>query len=199
MARSGKHYFDNDAVEALLTRYVEGACTDIKLRDEIMEHATPLIQNVIRSNRLDRLLQYQHRSNESDLASIAWAQIEKTLYKFESGRAKVFSLWTQIAYTVCMAYIKKETRDAVNVRKWRDGHPAPLLDKPKKPEFYAIMEELRESVLSEYREMVDSLVQVYEQDRQPWIGLVGKLVERGYTRRQARGFLAHIRRLDPGP
>lgn len=191
------HYFDNAAVEKLLTRYVEGACTDRALRDEVMSHATPLIRGVIRKKQLQQLLQYHHKSNEDELIAVAWQQIEKTLYKYEPGRAKVFNLWTQIAFTVCMAYIKKETRDAVAVRKWREGepHPKPLFEKRKRPDFYGIMEELREVVRPEYREMVDNLVEIYEKDAQPWVGIIGKLTQRGYTRRQARAFLAHVKTL----
>ncbi len=196
MARNSKHYFDNEAVEALLTRYVQGACTDIVLRDEIMAHAIPLIRNVILSSGHHKLLQYHHGSNVDDLFAVAWAQLEKTLYKFEPGRAKVFSLWTQITYTCCLAYIKKETRDAINFRKWRDGHPAPLFEKRKKPDFYAVMAELRETVPEEYREMVDALVEIYEEEAQPWIGIIKKLGQRGYSRNVAREFLAHLRTLD---
>jgi hypothetical protein len=99
---------------------------------------------------------------------VAWQQIEKTLYKFEPGRAKVFNLWSQIAYTVCMAYIKKETRDAQNVRAWKSGgHPAPLFEKHERPNFCKVMAELREAVAPEHQEMVDALVDLYEEDDQP--------------------------------
>ena len=197
MAKPANHYFDNQLVESLVTRYVERACTDVALRDEIMGHAIPLIQGMIRSKKLGQLLQYAHHSNEDDLVAVAWQQIEKTLYKFEPGRARIFNLWTQITFTVCMAYIKKETRDAQNIRRWKtEGHPAPLFNKPKKPDFYKVMEELRETVRPEYREMVDALVDLYREDDQPWIGIIKKLSERGYRRERVREFLVYTRELN---
>jgi len=187
------HYFDNAAVEKLLTRYVQGGCTEVALRDEIMEHASPLIYAVIRKNNYANLLPYGHGSNVDDLASIAWQQIEKTLYKFEPGRAKVFSMWTQVVVLVCLAHIKKESRDSCYVRRWRDGQPAPSFDRREKPDFYKVMEELREAVEPEYQEMVDAVVELYETDDQPWIGIIKKLVARGFSRQKTREFLACLK------
>jgi len=188
------YYFDNPAVEALLVRYIDGACTDIKLRDEIMGHAATLIKAVIRKHDYGRLLQYKHRTNDDDLAAVAWNRIEKTLYKFESGRAKVFSMWTQIVVLVCLAHVKKETRDAVAVRKWRDGHPAPLFDKAKKPDFYGIMDQLRAVCAHQtlYLEMIDYLVELYRTDDQAHFGIVKKLSAK-FTREKAQAFLLYLR------
>ncbi len=201
MSSARNQYFDNAAVEKLLTRYVQEGCTQAALRDEIMEHASPLIYAVIRKNNYADLLPYGHGSNVDDLASIAWQQIEKTLYKFEPGRAKVFSMWTQVVVLVCLAHIKKESRDSCYVRRWRDGHPAPSFDRREKPDFYEVMKELRASVLPEYQEMVDAVVELYETDSQPWVGIIKKLVALGYSRNKVRSFLAHVKKLhgDLGP
>ena len=194
MARKSKdHYFDNSKVEELLTRYVEDGCTEVRLRDEIMEHAVPLIRNVLHGTNLANVVKCQHAVSLEDLASVSWVQIEKTLYKYEPGRStKVFSMWTQIAYTACLAHIKKETRDAVRVREWQNGRAAPCFDKREKPDFYAIMDDLRRTVPPEYQDMVATLVDLYETDERPWFGLLGKLaVEHGKDR--SRAFLAFLK------
>ena len=93
---------------------------------------------------------------------------------------------------------KARTRDTQNVRSWRDGHPAPLFEKPKKPDFYKVMAELRETVPPEYEEMVGALVEMYETEERPYVGLVGKLAAR-HGRTKAREFLAHLKTLDVRP
>lgn len=113
-----KHYFDNKLVEELLTRYVEGACTDRALRDEIMTHALPLIEGAIRSHEMYRI--YGGEESFRDLVHAAWIQIERALYKFEPGRARAFSMFTQIAVTSALAYVKKHTGDRRHEDKLKD-------------------------------------------------------------------------------
>lgn len=83
-------YFNNPLVEGLLRKYVQGGCTNIKLRDEIMSHAPELIRQVIRTHGLHITYGGGEESSFFDLFQVAWVQIEKTLYKFD--HSKIFTL-----------------------------------------------------------------------------------------------------------
>ena len=122
------HYFDNDKVEALLTDYVKGGCTNIRLRDQIMANAGELIRQIIRTHNLHNIYPGRDEAAFGDLFQIAWVQIEKTLYKFDygPGHTKVFNMWSQVARTVMLAHIKKESRD----RRGRDALETHLMSKP---------------------------------------------------------------------
>lgn len=106
------HYFNNKQVEALLIRYLETACTNITLRNEILSHATELIRQVVMKLGLNKF----SGKNMDELIQVAWVQIEKTLYKFNAspGHTTLFNMWTSIAKTVLLAYIKREKRDSMN-------------------------------------------------------------------------------------
>lgn len=195
----GKDYFDNKKVEELLTRYVQGACTDRALRDEIMGHALPLIYSVIKAKRLVNLMQPRSEDTIDELAHVAWTRIEQTLYKFEPGRAKVFSFWTQITYLSCLAWIKKHTRDACALRAWGESGVPPQVrsvacEEDPREDFYAVMRELRERVsdIPEHAEMVDLLVEHYETEETPWIGATKALAQR-FGRTAAKEFLERVR------
>lgn len=78
-------------------------------------------------------------------------------------------------------------------------HPTTRLEKTKKPDFDAIMAELRETVPPEYEVMVDALVEMYETEDRQWLGVLKKLGERGYSKNRVRSFLAHMRSLGDCP
>ena len=78
------HYFDNEVVERLLHRYVKGACTDVKLRDEIMTYASELIYQIIKAHNLAQIYPGKEESSMMDLFQTAWLQIESALYKYEA-------------------------------------------------------------------------------------------------------------------
>jgi hypothetical protein len=78
------YYFDNETVERLSHRYVKTACTDIKLRDEIMVHASELIRQIIKAHNLGHIYPGKDDSSIMDLFQTAWLQIESALYKYEA-------------------------------------------------------------------------------------------------------------------
>jgi intein/homing endonuclease len=77
-------YFDNEAVERLMYRYCESACTDVTLRDHIMEHASELIRQLIKAHNLAQIYPGKDESSVGDLFQVAWLQIEGALYKYEA-------------------------------------------------------------------------------------------------------------------
>ncbi len=117
-----KYYFNNPVVEALLNRYVESGCTEVALRDEIMSHAGELIRQIIRAHNFEHIYPGRDQSSFNELFQVAWMQIEKTLYKYDPtpGSPKVFNMWSQIAKTRILAYLKKEKRDKKNVGNYKD-------------------------------------------------------------------------------
>jgi len=98
------YYFKNSVVEALLTKYVQGGCVDVKLRDEIMSHATELIRQVIRTHNLHSIYPGHDPASFGDLMQIAYCQLEKSLYKFDwkPGHTKVFNMWCVSPDTMLM-------------------------------------------------------------------------------------------------
>lgn len=96
MAKKKKNmYFDNDAVERLLNKYVERGCVDVTLRDEIMKHADELIRQIIRAHNFEHIFPGRDQSSFNELFQVAWMQIEKTLYKYDNGpnSPKLFNMW----------------------------------------------------------------------------------------------------------
>jgi hypothetical protein len=79
-----KLYFINEEVEWRLTLYIWTGCTNVRLRDMIMSHATELIRQIIRKQGLHTIYPGQDDSSFGDLLQTAWVQIERTLYKYRS-------------------------------------------------------------------------------------------------------------------
>ncbi len=79
-----KLYFVNEVVEWQLTQYLWTGCTQVRLRDMIMSHATELIRQIIRKQGLHTIYPGQDESSFGDLLQTAWVQIERTLYKYRS-------------------------------------------------------------------------------------------------------------------
>lgn len=79
-----KLYFINEIVEWQLTQYIWTGCTQVRLRDMIMSHATELIRQIIRKQGLHTIYPGQDDSSFGDLLQTAWVQIERTLYKYRA-------------------------------------------------------------------------------------------------------------------
>lgn len=88
-ARIKGHYFDNYYVEQLMIEYVKGGCTDRKLRDEIMSHATELIRQVIRTHNLHEIYPGRDPASFGDLEQVAWCVSPDTLVFTENGIQKI--------------------------------------------------------------------------------------------------------------
>lgn len=67
-----------------MRRYIWTGCTQVKLRNDIMIHATELIRQIIRKQGLHTIYPGQDDSSFNDLLQTAWIQIERTLYKFRA-------------------------------------------------------------------------------------------------------------------
>ena len=238
------YYFDNEAVERLLHRYVRGACTDVKLRDEIMDHASELIYQVIKAHNLAQIYPGKDDSSMMDLFQVAWVQIESALYKYEAlpyckncynhtrpndsllyddyifekelikkvkrcknckspitedsiyykGKSRVFNLYSQIARTVILAYIKKENRDRKNSGVFKNYVGNKLISSGKLMDRF--ITEARElcKYNDEYVHILDCLIELHKKDERAHEGLVSKLIqETGYNRNIITDFFKVIR------
>jgi len=238
------HYFDNETVEHLMHQYLRGACTEVKLRDEIMKHASELIKQIIKAHNLGQIYPGKEESSIMDLFQTAWVQIESALYKYEAlphckscfnvmrpmdsllypeyvfedflfkkikfckrckcliavvgihyrGKSRVFNMWSQIARTVILAYIKKENRD----RKNSDVFKSHLEHKtiPYNETLQRFFTEARE--MSKYNDehikIIDALQILYLEDDRAHEGLITKLVERtGLSRPVVTDFFRILR------
>lgn len=195
-ARVKGYYFDNYHVEQLMTGYVQGGCTDRCKRDEIMSHATELIRQIIRTHNFHEIYPGHDPASFGDLEQVAWCQIESTLYKFDwsPGHTKVFNMWSQIAKTVILAYIKKETRDRKNYSTYKKHLNSKRIKKDYK--FARFVEELKKicELNGEHEAIITSLQQLYDTDDRPYDGLIGKLVKiSGLSRSRISNFLKYVR------
>lgn len=116
---------------------------------------------------------------------------EAILYR---GISKVFNMWSQIARTVILAYIKKEGRDRKNSTSYvthLDNKPQPISDI-----MLRFLAEARE--LCKYNDnhlkVLDALEWLLHNDDRPHDGIIGKLVERsGLSRTCVTDFMRHIK------
>jgi hypothetical protein len=190
------YYFDNDYVESLLTEYVKGGCTNKQLRDEIMANASELIRQIIRTHKLHTLTSGKEGTAFGDLYQLAWCQIESSLYKFDyrPGHTKVFNMWSQVAKTVMLAYIKKESRDKRNYGAYKEH-----LDNKHRPANYKLerfLDEAREICCynDSHLKIVKALEDLVATDDKPYDGLIDKLVRRsGMSRSKVSNFLRTVR------
>lgn len=255
-----KHYFINEQVEWELTQYIWTGCTNVDLRDKIMSHASELIRQIIRKQRLHIIYPGQEESAFGDLLQTAWCQIERILYKYRSrphcrkcynnerpsdsilyepsdyeygiltmeeviekfkncpkcgtkfvatpiikpvqgtfggsetilyrGMSKVFNLWSQVARTVILAYIKKEGRDRRNSNSYMShlgGRPRQQSNKMGR-----FLAEARD--VCKYHDdhllIIDAIQDLIKTDDRPHDGIIGKLVQRTNLSRQTiTGFM----------
>lgn len=195
--KPSNHYFDNDLVESLVARYVKDtSCTDVELRDQIMSHAGELIYQIIRTHKLNTIYPGGDAASFGDLFQTAWCQIEKTLYKFnnEPGHPKIFNLWSQIAKTVMLAHIKRESRDGKNFDSLKSHVTNKSAKKPVLMERFIQEARLICEFSDDHQKLLDSLAMIYKKDSNPADGLVGKLTEySGMPRAKVHQFLMTLR------
>jgi hypothetical protein len=247
-----------------LTLYIWTGCTKVRLRDQIMSHATELIRQIIRKQGLHTIYPGQEESAFGDLLQTAWVQIERTLYKYRAcphcrncfnydrpsdsllykpqnreygivtmdeivktvkrcpkcntklathpfvepiqgryggseiilyrGMSKVFNMWSQIARTVILAYIKKEARD----RKNSGSYMTHLSNKPKPISDIMVrfLAEAREICRyhEDYQEILNALEHLMHNDDRPHDGIIGKLVQQsGLSRTTVTSFMKHVK------
>lgn len=141
------------------------------------------------------------------------------------GESKVFNMWSQVARTVILAYIKKEGRDRKNSASYR-SHVASKINQDAPEDLVTlaknverptadVLEQLRKEqplsdvyrrLLTEARELckynenfltvIDALEHLMYVDTEPAQGLIGKLVERsGLSRTTVTQFMRHIKLL----
>lgn len=195
--KPSNHYFDNDLVESLVARYVkETSCTDLDMRNEIMSHAGELIYQIIRTHKLNSIYPGGDAASFGDLFQVAWMQIEKTLYKFDDspGHPKIFNLWSQIAKTVMLAHIKRESRDGKNFESLRSHVSNKPTRKPVLMERF--INEAKEvcQFNDEHLLLLDHLIKIYKMDPNPSDGIVGKLTEQsGMPRAKVLQFFMALR------
>jgi hypothetical protein len=181
-SKKKNYYFDNEKVEELLNKYVERGCVDIKLRDEIMSHASELIRQIIRAHNFEYIFPGRDESSFFELFQVAWCQIEKTLYKYNRSpnSPKVFNLWSQIAKTRILAYLKKEKRDKKNMPSYREYL---VRRKKSKIRFIEDFEEfLKELKIlcqddNDFLDLISSMEELWLKDEKPYDGLKTKLKE----------------------
>jgi DNA-directed RNA polymerase specialized sigma24 family protein len=189
------YYFDNAHVERLLTKYVGGGCVELALRNEIMSHAMELIRQIIRTHNLHIIYPGRNQASFNDLVQVAWCQIESALYKFIPGKAKVFNLWSQIAKTVILAHIKKETRDKKNATPY-SGH---LNERHKDVRCLTLDRFVHEAheifkYNDEYLKIVAAIELLGEEDDRPHDGFIGKLAKKArVSKSKVSSFIKLIR------
>ena len=83
------YYFDNAQVERLLTRYVQGGCIEVKLRNEIMSHAMELIRQIIRTHNLHIIYPGRNQASFYDLVQVAWCVVPETLVFTKNGIERI--------------------------------------------------------------------------------------------------------------
>lgn len=224
------------------------------LRDQIMSHATELIRQIIRKQRLHVIYPGQEESAFGDLLQTAWVQIERTLYKYRSrphcricynndrpsdsllykprddeygiisieqliklrkicpkcktkltagpiieplqgtfggtetilfrGMSKVFNMWSQVARTVILAYIKKEGRDKRNSNSYLmhlGGRQRPLSEMMCR--FLAEARDLCK-FNDDHLLIINAIEALVRADDRPHDGIISKLVQQTNLSRQ---------------
>lgn len=106
------------------------------------------------------------------------------------GMSKVFNMWSQIARTVILAYIKKEGRD----RKNSGSYVSHLGNKsrPVSGVMERFLNEARElwKYHDDHQQIIDAIAWIAENDDRPHDGIIGKLVDRtGLSRATVTGFI----------
>lgn len=110
------------------------------------------------------------------------------------GNSKVFNMWSQVARTVILAFVKKEGRDKKNSSAYRDHLNAKVrIDEDRLDRFFSEAEELCKHN-EDHMCCLGALRQVIRQDDKPWDGIIGKLVEMsGLSRSQVTTFIKQMR------
>jgi hypothetical protein len=110
------------------------------------------------------------------------------------GMSKVFNMWSQIARTVILAYIKKEGRDRKNSQSYvvhLDNKPKPLDDIVTR--FLTEAQEICQ-FNDDHIQIIEALEWLVQHDNRPHDGIISKLVERtGLSRAVVTGFVRLIK------
>lgn len=192
--KSRKMYFDNAVVEKLVIEYQNTGCTNIELRNEIMQHSHELITQVMRTNNLQNIYPNRDASAETDLFQAAWSEIERSLYKFDLKRGtKIFNLWTQVARASMLALIKRESRDKKNQNAYK-GH---LRRSTKQSlSFDRFIQEASDVCKNnlDHLKIINALSEIYKNENKPTEALVSKLIQKsGLSRVKIQKFFNQIR------
>jgi len=110
------------------------------------------------------------------------------------GKSKVFNLWSQVARTVALAYIKKENRDRKNSGMFQSHLEGKIIKKGHALERF--MDEARDIFRynDDYNMILDSIEQLHDEDDKPHDGLISKLVDKtGFSRSTITTFLRTLR------
>lgn len=110
------------------------------------------------------------------------------------GQSKVFNMWSQVARTVILAFIKKEGRDKKNSGSYRE-HLTQKFD-PSNDRLLRFFTELKDicKYNNEFSMCADALRAISLSDERPHDGLIGKLVtETGLSRSQVSQFIKMLR------
>lgn len=110
------------------------------------------------------------------------------------GTSKVFNMWSQVARTVILAYIKKEVRDHKNYDTYKDH-----LDRRNDPDGGGLPRFLDEASRickhnNNHLRILEALKHIMATDERPYEGIIGKLVRHsGQSRAQVSSWLKMIR------
>jgi hypothetical protein len=110
------------------------------------------------------------------------------------GHSKVFNMWSQVARTVILAFIKKEGRDKKNSGSYRD-HLTSKIDPTSErlKRFFTEADDICK-YNDDFRMCLESLLKISETDERPHDGLIGKLVATtGLSRSQVSTFIRMLR------
>lgn len=110
------------------------------------------------------------------------------------GKSKVFNMWSQIARTVILAFIKKEGRDRKNSNSYQSflGNRT----RPHSDIMERFLFEAREicKYHDDYGIVLNSLEWLISNDERPHDGIIGKLVEHsGMSRVTVTGFMKFVK------
>jgi hypothetical protein len=106
------------------------------------------------------------------------------------GMSKVFNMWSQIARTVILAFIKKEGRDRKNSSSYMNHLGSK--SKPVSGVLNRFLGEMREMwrFHNDYIKIIDAIEYLFKTDERPHDGIIGKLVEHtGLSRTVVTGFI----------
>lgn len=111
------------------------------------------------------------------------------------GCSKVFNMWSQVARTVILAHIKKETRDHKNSDVYR-SHLDNKTPTKSDEAFQRFLLEARHICKYNvtYLDIIGALEFISKTDDRPYDGIIGKLVKlSGQSRAQVSNFLKTVR------
>lgn len=110
------------------------------------------------------------------------------------GHSKVFNMWSQIARTVILAFIKKEGRDKKNSGSYRD-HLTSKFDSSDErlKRFFSEADDICK-YNDDFTACLNALQELTNTDERPHDGLIGKLVAKtGLSRSQVSMFIKMLR------